>query len=659
MRLTSGSSAPSLLHPTSASSRHLSGLTMALALTVPGIEGVFPKTVSASEPELVPIVQTEPFSTTIEFDDKQRPVREICREGGWSDTLDPSTGKKLFRDLTTPEGTHRLAYDDYGHLCPPLHITQASDARVAEATYIADVARRFCSPESLQRFFECYFNYTWDTPNPRHPLMVGSKTNYDDYWQTPSETLRRCEQGKYLGDCDDLAFLAQAILQQQGKQALVLNVGAHAICVWVDSSPQGFTAHSLCTFGYDRNGSLAQGDLAPTHSPTLKDALQSLMKKYEKGGLGSDSGFSYAVGDTIDVMLPDLAKRTQCTLPLEALTDVKLYGYLRPYELNRDETTTLFLREAIERYPTATIFRLELVNALKREQSSVATEELERELINLCALQPLTAAHQEALSLFYSERREFTKAIHHCLKALQLDIKGSSRLMPYLTSLSSFIGEYTKEFGTQVLREALPSMRSALHTTGYPKEQLALMRTCFFHLGEQEQILPLLAERAEATLRSSHSIAAAFSPRSRERVEDTTALIELLREQLRFGMIADATSTFNRVLQHRGPGPHMREAVPSLRHLPYREDTVQLYRAMLGQCVNWSGGHMELVEYLHAAGQNQAAILELRTAVSCCTDIPAIVRDLESMPGLAQTPEWASIMEQLRERRSTNSTRRH
>jgi len=647
MRPVSGPTLSSLAQIQAPSSRSLSGLTMALALTLPCLEGLVATPSRATEPGPASISQRK----TVMYDDKRRIVREICPDEGWTDTFDPSTQKKLYRDLTTAEGTQRLVYDDYGSLCLPFQAALANDRDVTEIRYIRDVARRFATPESLARYFDAYFRYTYDTPDPRRPFEVGTKTTYDDYWQIPTETLRRCENGKYLGDCDDLAFLAQAILHEQGKRAVVMNVGRHAICVWIDSQPEGFIAHSICTYGYDRNGTRALESGAKSHLPTPREALQTLMYKYEKPGEGCDDGFSYTVGSILEVMLPCRGARIQHSLPLDVLINKDLYDDLRPHEHNRGDEQLSLYREAAARHPGVAIFHIEFIDALKKMGSTSMRHELEQELHILIGLKPEVATYQEDLSLLYGEQQEYTRAIHHCLKAMRLGQESSNVMMPYLTGLSPFMMDYVQEFGLSTLRESLAGLRAAIHANGYPKDEMAMMRTCFFHLDSQEEMLPLLAARAEATFRASHSVASAFSPRSINKGEYASQLLELMLEQVRFDRISDARATFERVCNIRGPSANMRDALPSLRHLPYREDTVALYRSMLEYCPNWSGAHMELVEYLHKAGRNEAAISELRKAIACCNDIPTILKDLAELPGLAETSEWPSIVAELSLRR--------
>ena len=87
------------------------------------------------------------------------------------------------------------------------------------------VAHRYASPEELARFLR-------DTITPATDEALFGQP---DYWQSPEEFLQR-----QAGDCEDYALFAQAILQQQGREAHVLSLFgegglAHTVCVFVDS----------------------------------------------------------------------------------------------------------------------------------------------------------------------------------------------------------------------------------------------------------------------------------------------------------------------------------------------------------------------------------------------------------------------------------------
>ena len=124
-----------------------------------------------------------------------------------------------------------------------------------------------------------------------------------------------------------------------------------------------------------------------------------------------------------------------------------------------------------------------------------------------------------------------------------------------------------------------------------------------------------------------------------------------MREQVALGMIPDATSSFDRLIQLGGIRSSIRDSLPSLRYLPYRDDTVALYRRMLDLCNGRYEARMELVEYLYTAGEIEAALEDLRLAISTCNDIPTLFRDLESMPALNDHPQWPEILKAIYNRK--------
>lgn len=152
------------------------------------------------------------------------------------------------------------------------------------------------SPEELALFFRYFFAYTYDSPNPEDPLEKGTKERNGEYWQTPWQTVRRVKEGKMLGDCDDLALLARAILQRHGTKTFVITIPDHMLCTWIEREKSGLlTGRSLCTLGLDRNGrrfGVASNDMivSPTYRPyssgkdegyrTPEDALASVLEKY-------------------------------------------------------------------------------------------------------------------------------------------------------------------------------------------------------------------------------------------------------------------------------------------------------------------------------------------------------------------------------------------
>ena len=86
---------------------------------------------------------------------------------------------------------------------------------------IGGIARLYSTPELLAGFLRKQMTFREDNE------IFGRR----DYWQAPEEFLRRRE-----GDCEDYALLAQAVLERQGMEALVLSVYgpgyAHTVCLF-------------------------------------------------------------------------------------------------------------------------------------------------------------------------------------------------------------------------------------------------------------------------------------------------------------------------------------------------------------------------------------------------------------------------------------------
>lgn len=112
-------------------------------------------------------------------------------------------------------------------------------------SYMDKLVKKLNSPKKLKLFFDKYFKYTKD---------VNSSWKKIENWQTPQETIKRIEDWKMLWDCDDYAFLARDILRKQWKNAEVIWVPWHAICVWFEvNEGWKYDAYTIWTFWLDKN----------------------------------------------------------------------------------------------------------------------------------------------------------------------------------------------------------------------------------------------------------------------------------------------------------------------------------------------------------------------------------------------------------------------
>jgi hypothetical protein len=174
--------------------------------------------------------------------------------------------------------------------------------------YIEMLADILDTPEKFHFFFRCLVKYRYDHSDG-HPG--------GDYWQTPEQTVQDISNGYMRGDCDDYAFLAREILRQQGKNAHVLLIPSHAICVWLEKEEDGtINAYSIGTYGLDTNGNHYGKQFDPTKTDGYKTALislNSLMAKYKYKGLGLSEGQNYTLreGQIIIGDVPSEGSRSQ------------------------------------------------------------------------------------------------------------------------------------------------------------------------------------------------------------------------------------------------------------------------------------------------------------------------------------------------------------
>jgi len=226
----------------------------------------------------------------------------------------------------------RLLVDDEGGQFGLYEYEKAQKPELTPDEYLDALALKLKTPKQLAIFFEQFFVYLHDDPAKRDATYtVPNLGGGTDYWQLPEETVQRVEKLKMLGDCDDWAFFAQAILERQGRNAHVMNIPGHAICVWVEEREDGkFDAFSIGTFGLDVNGRRygmkGVNKNVKDGFSTLKDAVNSLMVKYDKSGLGRESdGRQYRVEESIDLLfISEKGKHGSASVPLEVLLNKEL-----------------------------------------------------------------------------------------------------------------------------------------------------------------------------------------------------------------------------------------------------------------------------------------------------------------------------------------------
>lgn len=158
----------------------------------------------------------------------------------------------------------RLMTDESGEKLNLYPDELANDPTLTPEKYIELLTKRLKTPHDVAMYMKLFFHYTFDTDNVHEPLKKGTRTNHFDYDQTVEETLKRTEDGKMLGDCEDQAELCKAILEQMGIHAAVVFIPgepeSHCTCIWLTEKNGKFIVGDIGTMGYYLDSQLVESN---------------------------------------------------------------------------------------------------------------------------------------------------------------------------------------------------------------------------------------------------------------------------------------------------------------------------------------------------------------------------------------------------------------
>ncbi len=172
--------------------------------------------------------------------------------------------------VAAPNGDVFALVTAHGRLDPP----KSGRAGDAEEFYRA-AARALPDAAHLDLIGEYLLVYTFDSPDPRQPLLLGTRTVSGDIHQTASQTLAAQAGGMLRGDCDDLSELYQEIAARQGRVAHMIGLPAHAALAWAESLAEGLWVTYV----------LQTGQPLMFPGATLDDSLELAYKSFGSGEL--------------------------------------------------------------------------------------------------------------------------------------------------------------------------------------------------------------------------------------------------------------------------------------------------------------------------------------------------------------------------------------
>lgn len=136
--------------------------------------------------------------------------------------------------VTAPNGDVLALATQFGVVRP----AKGGGAADGEAFYAA-AARALPDAAHLDLIGEYLLVYAYDSPDPRNPALLGTRTVSGDIHQTAAQTLATTTGGQMRGDCDDLSELDQEIAARQGRNAQMIGLPAHAALAWAERRDDG------------------------------------------------------------------------------------------------------------------------------------------------------------------------------------------------------------------------------------------------------------------------------------------------------------------------------------------------------------------------------------------------------------------------------------
>jgi tetratricopeptide (TPR) repeat protein len=166
-----------------------------------------------------------------------------------------------------PDGDLLALLTAHGELRP----VEGGEPAKADAFY-RDAASVLPDAAHLDLLGQHFLVYTYDSPDTRHPDLIGTRQLAGDIHQTAAQTLATFAGGQYRGDCDDLSELYLEVTRRQGRNAHMIGLPAHAALAWSEPSAEGWRTWVLQT-----------GQPRMFAGRTLRESLEQTYRSFGSG----------------------------------------------------------------------------------------------------------------------------------------------------------------------------------------------------------------------------------------------------------------------------------------------------------------------------------------------------------------------------------------
>lgn len=163
----------------------------------------------------------------------------------------------------------------------------SEDEFSSEDEYMDFLAQNLTSLEEINLFLKYLYRYDLTSEKTRSQFIENQGTTYSaDWWRSPLQISTEYNQseGRFFGDCDDIAILFEEILSRQGKNPFFFIIPGHALTGWIEEDSDGrYIAYVVDTTSVSRD--LGDGEckkLEGKAGQTQEEVFEELVNSFSR-----------------------------------------------------------------------------------------------------------------------------------------------------------------------------------------------------------------------------------------------------------------------------------------------------------------------------------------------------------------------------------------
>lgn len=224
----------------------------------------------------------------------------------------------------------------------------------SDTEYLRFLSKEFFDPTDINKindFLRYFYEYDQSHERGNYQKMENTYWHYDDQWQKPIEFLTNQSEKTWRikGDCEDVAFMFQALLDQAGKKNFVFTIPWHAILSWIEND----TVYTIDTTWDKKQETLMKNEaLARSEKRRQWESDQKLFERIVNSFSKSSDSKSSVHSDRDINMIFQLQDWRSFTIPSNFSTISTHYDTIRNSLEQKDYISVQkIIKEALDKDP--------------------------------------------------------------------------------------------------------------------------------------------------------------------------------------------------------------------------------------------------------------------------------------------------------------------